>query len=533
MKNSILFSNHNKWLLPLLLIPAAILLPLTTALGNPIVYGDDLTASILVLGEEDTYTFSGTNGDKITIRMRGLSSSFDACLTLKNPSDVVIATSCPMNDLAVINITLTETGTFTIVASDDLGDNSGNYGLSLHILNNAAFSQAMSCGSDLTVSVGQLAAMETFSLAIDSGDILRIQARDVSSTFGLKVQLFNPLGTLVISAIEGVNGLALIDNYVSNMTGDYTLILSDEEGYYTSSIGVSFQKLNVATCAQPLGCGDDQTVAISQLADIKAFSLMLNSGDKMRFKARAVLGTIVTQLQLYSPSGMLVATAVEDGTGVSKIDVYEATTTGEHIMLLTDVNGGNLSSVGISFQKLNSSECTQSIGCGDSLTLQINNEGEMEAFSFFGMAGDTINILANAFSTGFDEVIEIFDPCGNLVASTVAPNGIATINNFVMPITGEYTFIISDDSGEYSSSVGISISGECDDTAICTTNLILNSNPIPSNVYKSADTIQAAGTVANGSDVTLKAGDSNTLNEGFTVELGAIFLAAIQACQLP
>ncbi|MCB0522374.1 MAG: PPC domain-containing protein [Lewinellaceae bacterium] len=532
MENLTLLSNQSNWWQMLIPLAFVFLLPLPKAFSNPINYGDDLTSSILVLGEEDTYTFSGTSGDKIIIRMRGISSSFEACLTLKNPSNAVVSSSCA-GGLSEINVTLTETGTYTIVAADDLGDDTGNYGLSLQILNNAAYTQALPCGNDLTVSINHLAGMESFSLAINNGDKLRIQARPTTGAFLTKIQLYNPLGALATSAVENVNGLALIDNYVANMTGDYILVILEENGYYTSTVGISFQKLNDPSCAQPLGCGDDQTVSIGQLADIKAFSLMLNSGDKMRFKARGSSSNITTQLQLYNPAGMLVATAVKDGDGVAEIDNYEAATTGDHILLLSDVIGGYTSSVGISFQKLNAAACTQSISCGDSLTIQLNNQAEMESFSFFATAGNTIDIIANAQSSSFDEVIEIFDPCGNLVASTIASSGVAMINDFIVPITGEYTFIISDDSGYYTSSVGLSISGPCTGTTLCSTNLMLNSNPIPSNIYKSADTINSAGTVAAGSDVTFKAGDSNTLEAGFTVELGSIFLAAIEACQLP
>lgn len=66
--------------------------------------------------------------------------------------------------------------------------------------------------------------------------------------------------------------------------------------------------------------------------------------------------------------------------------------------------------------------------------------------------------------------------------------------------------------------------------APCTTNLILNNNPIADNIYLSDDIIESAGTVPIFGDVIFRAADEITLKPGFTAAAGADFLAKIEDC---
>jgi len=66
---------------------------------------------------------------------------------------------------------------------------------------------------------------------------------------------------------------------------------------------------------------------------------------------------------------------------------------------------------------------------------------------------------------------------------------------------------------------------------ICTTPILfLDDNPIPSATYHASESVISQGSVAAGSNVTFKAGETITLNPGFHVVNQGDFLAIIEDC---
>ena len=80
----------------------------------------------------DLWQFSGNAGDTITIDMR--STAFDSFLILLDPSDVPVAENDDVSAGSTdsrITVTLTSTGTWTVVANSALAAGSGDYTLSI------------------------------------------------------------------------------------------------------------------------------------------------------------------------------------------------------------------------------------------------------------------------------------------------------------------------------------------------------------------------------------------------------------------
>ena len=67
--------------------------------------------------------------------------------------------------------------------------------------------------------------------------------------------------------------------------------------------------------------------------------------------------------------------------------------------------------------------------------------------------------------------------------------------------------------------------------AVCPTQITINNNPITDDVYNANLTINSAGTVPIGGDVSFIAGQYISLDAGFTVEVGCDFEAYIESCQ--
>ena len=84
-------------------------------------------------GYYDTFTFSGTSGQSVTITNN--STAFDAFLRLNNPSGTLVASDDDSNGgtNSKITYTLAATGTFTILATSYAGGSTGSYTVALTI----------------------------------------------------------------------------------------------------------------------------------------------------------------------------------------------------------------------------------------------------------------------------------------------------------------------------------------------------------------------------------------------------------------
>lgn len=97
----------------------------------PITYGTTLQDSIVLIAELDAYTFDGTAGDVVIIRMTRSSGFLDPFLELFDPAGTRIAEDQGYPQAEIGPLSLESTGSYTILASDYDGDDTGNYSLTL------------------------------------------------------------------------------------------------------------------------------------------------------------------------------------------------------------------------------------------------------------------------------------------------------------------------------------------------------------------------------------------------------------------
>lgn len=111
-------------------------LGINPAVADPLPNDAKITASIDYVADEnnagdtDTYTFTANAGDHIELRMADLETTgLDPYLQLFGPSDGTVLKADTDQTTAVITYTATETGTYTVIAADQKGINTGNYNL--------------------------------------------------------------------------------------------------------------------------------------------------------------------------------------------------------------------------------------------------------------------------------------------------------------------------------------------------------------------------------------------------------------------
>lgn len=188
-----------------------------------IAYGGQINGD-LVIGEREAWTFSGTQGDTVTIFL--YSTDFDSYVYLYTSSDMLLGTDDDTGgDLdSSLTYTLPYTGTYSIVAAS-YGDNgTGSY--TLHLWQEArpptSSLMQLSYGDSVT---GTLASggSDAWAFSGTRGD--RVTILLTSTDFDSYVYLYSANDVLLDEDDDlGGNFDSLIDSYQLPATGTYTIV---------------------------------------------------------------------------------------------------------------------------------------------------------------------------------------------------------------------------------------------------------------------------------------------------------------------
>ena len=237
-------------------------------LNNPgnaaaVAYGQTITASISALAEMDTYTFSGSAGAVARIRMSTNVFGMDPEFGLYGPDGALVVDQtdgpCEASDFAntssgalaeMSTCRLPATGSYTILARDINGNETGDYGLYVQRLDDPGNAAAVAFGQTITASISALAEMDTYTFSGSAGAVVRI--RMSTSVFGMdpEVGLYRPDGALVVDPTDGPceasdfantssGALAEISTCLLPATGSYTILARDIGGNETGEYALT------------------------------------------------------------------------------------------------------------------------------------------------------------------------------------------------------------------------------------------------------------------------------------------------------
>ena len=414
-------------------------------------YGDATTASISIAGEVDTYTFTGNSGDVIRIRMRGSSQGVDGCFKLMSPAGAMLFEECDDGGIVqMMAYKLTSSGTYSIIAQDHNDNDTGEYGLSLEVLNRVDGVRMVSCGEEILTTLDNWTEVDLFGLECVAGDQLMIQMRSTISNIECRLELIDQNGNTVASEVTQT-GLAIIDAFAIPTDGRYVVAAYDGNGNDLGEYGIAFQLLNQASCATPIECGASINGTFSQIAQIDAYTLNCVAGDQLVVRASDLGTSLEPNLILCDATGTdLVATM---DTETAEIN-YNIPNSGAYSLIVRDDKGNDTGEYSLSLQVVNSASCAKYLDCGDNaFSTTLEEENEVDVYSFKANEGEIINVQMRGYLNGIDAFLKIYDTAGNLIASDYSNGSMAEINELVIPAAGLYTVTAEDrngnDTGEY------------------------------------------------------------------------------------
>ncbi len=270
---------------------------------NPIGCGQLMTGSISAAGERDSYTFTASAGDVMTIRARQTSGNYlYPNIELYGPTGVLVG-STYSTTLAQMNKTLTEAGTYTVVVRDYNNVNTGTYTLTWQRLNGPCGATALVCGQVVVTSLGVAGELDSYIFTVAANEVVTIRASRTSG-YNLvpRLELYDSAGALIVTAVN-----AITRTFTTG--GTYTVMVRDDTSFNTGGYAITWQSL-VNSCAGSVACGQDVSGTIGTAVSTPPWSFYTfagSAGDVVTIRARQTTGNyLYPNIELYGPTGVLV-----------------------------------------------------------------------------------------------------------------------------------------------------------------------------------------------------------------------------------
>ena len=211
-------------------------------------YGDCIKDSIVPVGKVNTYLFTATAGDIITVLMGTTSFSFHPRIEVYSPSGTLLKTSidsAAFTSARIDTLKLAVSGTYTILGLDCCAENGGGYGLSLQRVNPAQNGKISAYGSTVTDTLKSAGSLRGFTFTATASDIVTISIAAPDFSFRPKIELYTPAGVLLRKATDTTswssNRISLVQ---LPSTGTYTILGMDLVGVNPGRFTINVSKVN-------------------------------------------------------------------------------------------------------------------------------------------------------------------------------------------------------------------------------------------------------------------------------------------------
>ena len=209
-----------------------------------------------------------------------------------------------------MNLTLTNSGTYTIVVHNSAFVYSSSYALSIQLtIGGGCNSKAISCGQTVANATTNNSEMDAYSYAGTAGGSLAVSlwlGLNPNPNFyhAMVADIYNPDGQFLTSVSDteyydvGCGGEV---NLTLTNSGTYTIVVHNSAFVYTSSYALSIQSVIAGGCnGDSIFCGATINGQITQVSQMIGYELVANAGEHVIFSDGGFSGMVV---DMYDPTG--------------------------------------------------------------------------------------------------------------------------------------------------------------------------------------------------------------------------------------
>jgi YD repeat-containing protein len=438
-----------------------ILINTFTDISGTISIGTPLTVTTTGIGQNARYTFSGTQGEQISLTVSN--STYPGCLALSvsvlNPDGSTLGSTgiCGSSGL-ISSMTLPLNGTYTVLV-DPAGSNTGSATVLLTQFGDLSGSITFGTPVTVTTTVTGQKARLVFNGNAGQQFSLSISNSTYPGCIALSVSILKPDGTTLGSTgICGATGF--IDSMTMPVSGAYTVLIAPGG---TGTGSVTLQLNTFADITGTTSIGTPLTVTTTGIGQNAFYTFSGTQGQQISvtISNSTYPGCIALSLSILKPDGSRLGSAgICGATGF--IDSMTMPSTGTYT-LVVDPGGQNTGSVTILINTF--ADITGTTSIGTPLTVTTTGIGQNAFYTFSGTQGQQISVtISNSTYPGCISLsISILNPDGSRLGSTGICGATGFIDSMTMPATGTYTLLV-DPGGENTGSVTILINTFADIT---------------------------------------------------------------------
>jgi hypothetical protein len=304
--------------------------------------GQPVNGTISSFAQVNRYSLAANKGDVLDFTVLSTSSTsgtFSAAIQLVNSSGTVIDSAwngiygvnngpCSSdNSLAMDNVSIPASGTYTVLINDCNNADEGDYTLYVQRLDGPPASVNLPYSEASTGKVAAKPEMNPYTFSANKNDVIDFEVLSTSGSLSAAIQLVNSTGTVLDYAWNGIyganNGPCSVDNTLTMdqvsipASGIYTLFVYDCSLWNTGNYSIWMQKMNSPDGAVPIVFDQVQTGTINSLAQKNVYSFTVDTGDKVDLIIAATGGKLSPFIQLFKADGTLLQNAWNGIYGVN------------------------------------------------------------------------------------------------------------------------------------------------------------------------------------------------------------------------
>jgi YD repeat-containing protein len=433
-----------------------------TNISSDIVFGMSLDANIPIslncgiaqqgtissAGGRGLYTYAATAGERVRIQMSRGAGVGNPYLELYSPTGSLLAVDDDSagSPNAGLTATLTNAGVYTVIARDS-GSSTFDYTVSLQRVNGSCNATVMACSQSLTNSVGMPGEVDAYTYSAIAGDVVRVQMTRRAGVGNPYLELYGPTGNLIATDNDSAGYPNAAFSAKLTNAGTYTVIARADDSFSASlafDYTISLQKVNGECNSTVLACGQSLTNSVGVPGEVDAYTYSATAGEVVRVQMTRKAGVGNPYLELYGPTGSLIATDNDSAGYPNAAFSAKLTNAGTYTVIARSDDSYSTSlafDYAVSLHRITGG-CATTLTCGQSLDDAVNVPGDVGAYTYTANAGDVVRVQMTRKAGVGNPFLELYGPTGNLIAvdndSAGYPNAVFTAR---LTNAGMYTVI--------------------------------------------------------------------------------------------
>ena len=421
----------------------------------PAPFGVTHSGNISVRGEFVTYTWSGSAGDHVLVRVGEVpGSEVYPRMYLYDPDGVPLQNPIGYVDWTNhVPLVLPKTGEYTAACLG--GYFQGAFGFSVQRLNGPGNDVAAEFGSNHTIPLTRAAEIATFSWTADAGDAVLLSFGNVASDDSdFRAELYDRTASWSRRRLYYVRP----SRWTADLekSGRYSLLVYDWSTR-SASYSLYLQRLNNPANVTGLTFGETRSASVAAAGSTATLGWTGNAGDSLAFSAVASpSGTLKLDVEIYDPDGRLLGRTYSSAASFNSTLLLPRT--GRYAALVTGSSGGT-GPFAVSVQRAPAPGSAVPLSYGQSVQESLSQPGRMRSYSWSGRTGDVVTIRVTPDSAQASALkMDVFDPAGISLADFALAKGSEGVYWAHLPRSGPYVLVVSDTEGSGAGSYTVTAS---------------------------------------------------------------------------